>query len=106
MRCTNWTAIKTTKTRDVVIFICSADKSLEEAKSFLEFAASHTKYPFGNFRRCGGNIQAKITAEDELMFGGTYADLAVHFVCDRCRTEVVDKRLPDKYTLDKWITEL
>lgn len=106
MRCTNWVATKQTKTRSVVFFICAGKWDENEAALAFEEVKNRTKYPLVELGRCQGHILVRITAENEPVFGGTEARLEVHFTCAKCRTEVVDDRLPDEYNLNQWATEI
>ncbi len=106
MRCTNWVATKQTKTRSVVTFLCIGNKDRQFATEVLEEFRGHTKYPLVDFGRCGGSIKVMIAAVNEPVFGGTEARLEVFFVCEKCRTEVVDDHLPNEYNISKWLTEV
>jgi len=64
------------------------------------------KFPLVEFGRCGGSVSVEVSAENEPIFGGTQAQLEVHFKCDRCKTEVCDNRLPDEFKFNKWLTEI
>lgn len=56
--------------------------------------------------RCGGKIIADIRADNEPCMGGTYAVLVVDLKCELCGCTDHAPDLPNKYTLNDWLTRI